>query len=133
MNKAKQKKVAQAYKNARALTVGMQVVTWESWQAGNSPDGKPIYDCSCKDRYGYDVPRQLFHVAARINRAWQIKIRVKCRADDGQEYIEETELEAQDVKLDDFTDVYKRERQATIDACNPKHIRDVGWSAKALD
>lgn len=127
-------KKAVAYKRLRNLTRGMKVWTWESWVVGTDPEnGKPVYDCECRDLWGQKLTRDVFHVASRINRTWLVRIRVKCRTEDGQEYLEETELQARDVKLDDFTELYKQERQATLNACNPKHVIDVGWIAKALD
>lgn len=131
MTKRKQHVKANAYKKLRTLTTGMKVWTWESWitePAQWTPE-HPTYRCECRDRWGHPVNRDVFHVAARINRTWLIKIRVKCEADDGQIYFEETELEANDVKLDDFTDLYHHERDATVNACNPKHVKDVGWIA----
>ena len=132
MHADQRKKRAAAFKKMRQLTTGMTVLTWESWKAGQAADGHPMYGCICKDRWGHDLGKDVFSVAAKINRRWQIRIRVKCRADDGQEYVEETELDAANVKLDDFTEVYKREREETISAVNPNHIVDVGWIAKAL-
>lgn len=123
---------AQAFKRMRALTLGMKVWTWESWKVKDAPDGHPMYGCICKDRWGHDLGKDVFSIAAKISRKWEIKIRVKCKANDGQIYIEETELVADNVKLDDFTELYKREREATINAVNPNHIVDVGWIAKAL-
>lgn len=132
MHADKRNKRAAAFKKMRQLTTGMTVWTWESWKVKDAPDGHPVLGCICKDRWGHDLGKDVFSVASKINRRWLIRIRVKCKADDGQEYIEETELDAANVKLDDFTEVYKREREATINAVNPKHIIDVGWIAKAL-
>ena len=134
MNKKKQRSTAHAYKKLRTLTTGMRVMTWESWVAEyDAENNNQTYHCICKDRFGHPINRAVFQVAASINRTWLVKIRVKCVAEDGRVYVEETELEAPNVKLDDFTALYKAEREATINACNPKHIRDVGWLAITKD
>lgn len=132
MNYQQRKTRERAYKRMRELTTGMAVWTWDSWESDQlHADGHATYWCKCKDRWGHDLGRDVFSIASKINRTWVIKIRVKCRTEDGQEYTEETELEADNMKLDDFKEVYQRERESTLSACNPKHVLDVGWKAIA--
>ena len=133
MNADRARRRAMAWKKIRGLTKGCTLETWESWEDGCSDDGKPLYTCKVRDLLGHLRDRQFFQAACSISRTWRVNILVKCQTEDGAEYIEETELEADNVKLDDFFELYKAERQATIDACNPKHIKDVGWKAKALN
>lgn len=128
----KQKQKAMAWKHIRRLTTGMTATMWESQVVGQTEEGKPIYNLLCRDRWGMILGEDVFRLVRRISRKWSVRIIVKCRANDKQEYVEETELEADDIKLDEFTEVFKEQKKATIDACNPQHIYDVGWIAKAI-
>lgn len=126
------KKKSMAWAKVRTLTKNCTLETWQSWVAEIDADGKPHYDIVTKDMFGIKRGFEFFRCAKTIPRKWLVKIRVRCQDDNGQTYIEETELEADNIKLDDFHDLFKAEKKAMLDACNPHHIRDVGWWAKAL-
>lgn len=128
----RQRRKSWAWKQMRSMTVGMTASSFNSMVVGKAEDGKPIYSLICKDRWGASIGKEAFDYICRIRRRWQVRIIVKCEAPDGHLYFEETELEADDIKLDEFTEVFKEQKQATIDACNPQHIYDVGWIAKAI-
>ena len=132
MNKDRIKRKSTAWKRLRTATRNCTLETWESWFVEMNEHGKPVYDIVTRDVLGIKRGYEFFRIAKTIPRKWLVKIRVRCVADDGQTYYEETELEADNIRLDDFNDLFKEHRAQTINAVNPAHIRDVGWWAKAL-
>lgn len=132
MNKDRIRRKSNAWNKLRIATRNCTLETWESWVVETNAEGKPVYDIVTRDVLGIKRGFEFFKIARMIPRKWLVKIRVRCQSEDGLCYMEETELEADNIKLDDLNDLFAEHRRLTVNACNPKHVRDVGWWAKAL-
>lgn len=116
------------YKMARALAKGFRM---ESWDSEDLPCGTKI--ARAWDRFGRPVGHHALDNAARFPLRWKITLIAKGFDAEGEPLTLETELIADQVKINDLEEVYVKERAEIKKelADNGCQLIDFGYTAVA--
>jgi hypothetical protein len=121
------KQKAAQLKRVRNVTKGMTMERWENPEQGGEDKFK------YRNAMGLPVDEHLVFMCKWFVRDWRVQILVNCKAPDGSEYIEEREIEAENVRLNELTDFFLAQKEDALASVNSSHVLNVGWIAKALN
>jgi len=132
MRKKRNKKFNLA-KSMNNMVRGCQLQHIKSW--GMYEDGS--HHMKIVDKRGLLVKKYGNEGVAKLileaQRRWLVEVTVYCIDDNGEEYLEQGELETDiECKLNDLYPVFKELLDECIDAVNHKHIYDEGWVVTVL-
>lgn len=113
-------------KRLRRLTRGFKIATYESWKEGDDQIARAWLS-------GKQTDAATFEKVNEFARDWKLNIYIRCLAPDGVKYIEESEIIARNVYLNDLEEIYKKEKLECEQAVNGRHIIDRGWEAVTLN
>lgn len=127
---AKIRKKHSKTKRTQRATKGFLMESWESWKEGEFAQAKAWIKHPVLGK----VPagHKEWDKANIMDRNWKVRVLVRCITPNRERYIEEAEIIAQSCRLNDLSSYYLRIKEEAINAVNPKHIVDVGWTAEAL-
>lgn len=116
-------------KRLRTALIGAQLMFIESW--GKDAELRS----SNYERALAIAPDRaaLRDITVDWNFDWHVEYVIYCTADDGTYYDQPAVVTATGVKMNELTNaVYKQARIKALAKCNPKHIKDEGWTATIL-
>lgn len=124
--KIRKKKKYSVQKQIQRLTKGFEIQTRESWRENGQMIARGFLN-------GRQVGTAIYDKANSISRDWQITVFYECQHPSGEIYIEESEIIARNIFLNDITDFFKQVKRQTYDAVNHKHIVDSGFTATVIN
>lgn len=122
----KKRKKYNPAKRLRMLTKGFKIATYESWKEGDNQVARAWLN-------GKQTDAATFEKVNKFARDWKINIYITCLANDGVKYIEQAEIIARNVYLNDLEDIYIKEKNECEAAVNSSHIINRGWEAVTLN
>lgn len=125
-NKPRKKKHYNKVKIIKKITKGFRMISRESWRTGDDAIVKAYLN-------GREAGTKVFDHVDKYPRDWKIRVFYDCVAPDGGKYIEESEITARNIRLNDIDDFYKRIKEETRRAVNHQHIVDHGFEAITLN